>query len=111
MSSTKDIKLRKDTTAQQPFSIEIENLTPNTTYYYCAIISDKNNIAYGGGRIVEKFKTNPLHTTVTVENAKRITSTSATLSGSYSSGKTVKTYFKYKEEPKKAPLIFLSLIL
>ncbi|MFA6605325.1 MAG: hypothetical protein WCS88_05075 [Patescibacteria group bacterium] len=84
--------------ASESFSQNIENLRPDTTYYYCAIISNRENIAYGGESIVKKFHTSPLRTIIETKDATRITSTSATLNGTYSAVKTVKTYFKYREE-------------
>lgn len=99
MISTKDINLGTTTTSS--FYQKIENLTPNTKYYYCAIISDKDNIAYGGENVVKSFYTSPIKTTVNTKNATQITSTSATLNGSYNSFKNIKTYFKYKEEITK----------
>jgi len=96
MVSTKDINL--GTANSSSFYQYISNLSPDTIYYYCAIISNKDNIAYGGSSIVRKFHTSPLDTTIKTNNATRITSTSAVLNGSYSSVKNVKTYFKYKED-------------
>ena len=97
MISTEDIFLGTDL-GSQSFSQNITNLTPDTDYYYCAIISNKDNIIYGSGETVKKFHTNPLKTRITTKPATRVTSTSATLNGSFSSVKTVKTYFKYRED-------------
>ncbi|KKP28803.1 MAG: Nanog homeobox [Candidatus Nomurabacteria bacterium GW2011_GWE2_31_40] len=97
MKSTKDLFL-KLITGEQTFSQEIENLIPDTTYYYCAIISNKNNIAYGGDSIVKDFRTAPLKTIIETKDATQITSTSAKLNGSYNSVKDLKTYFRYKED-------------
>ncbi len=99
MLSTPDIALGADGEPRL-FSQMVSGLTPDTIYYYCAIVSNKKNIGYGGDEIVKQFHTNPLKTRATTSNATHIASTSATLNGSYSSVKTVKTYFKYKEEPK-----------
>ncbi|MCM2338933.1 MAG: hypothetical protein NDI62_00545 [Burkholderiales bacterium] len=113
MISTKDIKLGStlnynETTkngnlftssnSTNSFYQDISNLVPDTTYYYCAIISNKENIAYGGASIVKQFHTSPYKTTVRTNGATSIKSTSAVLNGSYSSvEKTVTTYFEYKK--------------
>lgn len=95
MSSTKDYKL--GAVPPTSFSQKITGLKPDTTYYYCAIISNKENIAYGGEAVVKSFHTSPLETTIRTTDATRITSTTATINGTYSSVKTIKTYFQYKE--------------
>ncbi|MFA5095539.1 MAG: hypothetical protein WC447_02690 [Candidatus Paceibacterota bacterium] len=89
------------------FYQQITGLSPNTTYYYCAILSNKENISYGGESAVKSFHTNCYDTTVETKSVKNIKSTSAQLSGSYCSPKTnsdgtitnekVKTYFQYRE--------------
>ncbi len=96
MKATSDIKLN-DIYTPQSFYKKITGLTPDTTYYYCAIISNRDKIAYGGTNIVKEFHTSPLHTTATTKTASKISSTQAYVTGSYSSGQDVKTYFKYKE--------------
>jgi hypothetical protein len=98
MNSTGDIHLGTTTTATYPipFYQKITGLTPDTSYYYCAIISDKNNIDYGGTGVVETFHTSPLATTVTTLAATGVDSDSAQLNGSYSSTDDVKTYFEYQ---------------
>ena len=92
----------------QSFSQQINNLTPNTTYYYCAIISNKDHIAYGGEDVVKQFHTNCYDTTVETKTATNIKSSSAKLNGTYCSPKnnfdgtitntTVTTYFEYREK-------------
>ena len=107
MMATRDIKL--GITSSEPFYQKIENLTPNTLYYYCAILSNKENIAYGGGSTVKSFHTSPLSTTVQTDGVTNITATSAEISGSYSSGKTVTTYFEYKENSAQNSNYILSV--
>lgn len=123
MISTKDINLgaKEDKTctqggkypdcippASQTFYQNIGDLSPNTTYYYCAIVSNKNNIAYGGESIVKQFRTNCYETIANTKSATNIKSTSARLNGSYCSakiianetGKTIEkviTYFEYRK--------------
>jgi len=108
MSSTKDYKL--GAVPPTSFSQKITGLKPDTTYYYCAIISNKENIAYGGEAVVKSFHTSPLETTIRTTDATRITSTTATINGTYSSVKTIKTYFQYKENKvfvdNKLPISF-----
>ena len=98
MISTKDIKLNVSASKiSETFYQKVNNLTPNTTYYYCAIISNKENIAYGGSSIVKEFHTNCIETTVDTNVATNIRTQSANLNGSYCSTKDVKTSFKYRE--------------
>lgn len=100
MNATKDLNL--GITSSSSFKQSIGNLKPNTKYYYCAIISNKENISYGGSSIVKSFYTSPLRTTITTNNAIHITSVSAVLNGTYSSTKNVNTYFKYSEVPSSS---------
>jgi len=124
MTATGDIFLRNITPSllTQSFSQQITGLSPNTTYYYCAIISNKNNIAYGGESIVKQFHTNCYTTTVETKSpATNIRSTSASLAGSYCSPKnsldkavtndTVTTYFEYKKAtmPGGTPSVFATV--
>ncbi|MFA6586121.1 MAG: hypothetical protein WCS86_03095 [Candidatus Paceibacterota bacterium] len=101
MIATKDIPFGKDangkTITSKNFSIEIDHLIPNTKYYYCAIVSNRENITYGGSQIVQSFYTSPLDTTVSTTDATRITSNSAVINGTYSSVKDVRTYFMVKK--------------
>ncbi len=111
MMATGDIKTDDNgaslgATSSQPFSTKITGLSPNTTYYYCAIISNSLNIAYGGSSIVKSFRTNCYDTTVQTNPATTIGSDSAVLNGYYCSpnvntdgttNKSVETYFEYQE--------------
>ncbi len=99
MTSTKDIPL--GIVSSTSFSQPISNLIPDTTYYYCAIISDKQNIIYGGSSVVRKFHTNPYQTTVRTGSATSIGLESAVLNGTVSSIDNVTTYFQYKEASKR----------
>lgn len=80
----------------KPFSINISGLIPDTIYYYCAIISNKENIAYGGNSVVKTFHTSPLTTTIRTSSATSIKPTSVKLNGTYSSRGTITTYFEYR---------------
>lgn len=97
MISTLDINLNINGGSQYFFQ-NIYDLKYDTTYYYCAIISNKKNIVYG---TVKNFHTTPcsvcVQTTVITNNATNINSTSAYLKGSYGSTKKIKTYFEYRE--------------
>jgi hypothetical protein len=103
MISTPDIKI---TSSSQSFHQNIVDLNPGTPYYYCAIISNKNQIAYSDE--VKEFITSPsslfAQTTVTTIGSQVIDSSSAWLKGTYSTSKPIQTYFEYREEPT-----FLSL--
>ncbi|MBU0612146.1 hypothetical protein KKB58_01845 [Patescibacteria group bacterium] len=97
MVSTPDRKL-STTSGAQAFYENISNLDYSTTYYYCAIVSNKKNIAYGE---VKKFTTMPCatcaQTAVETTGSQVVSSTSAWLKGKYSSTKALKTYFEYRE--------------
>ncbi len=95
MTSTKDIKL--GITNGTSFYQNIAGLSPNTTYYYCAIVSNRESIAYAGSIMVKQFHTNCLTTTVETKEVKNIQQSYATLTGNYCSTKNVATSFKYKE--------------
>ncbi len=111
MIATRDIFLKKidSNTLSQSFSQQVTGLSPNTTYYYCAIVSNRNTIAYGGNAIVKEFHTNCYDTTVDTKSpATNIRSTSAVIKGSYCSpqnnfdktitNSTVTTYFEVTTE-------------
>lgn len=94
MVSTKDINLGIPSSVS--FSQTITNLSPNTTYYYCAIVSNKNTIAYTS--TVQKLHTNCNDTTVETKIPTNIRSTSVSLQGSYCTTKSsVKTAFEYRK--------------
>lgn len=95
MISTGDLDL--GVSPSSTFYQNIYNLTPNTTYYYCAIVSNKDVIAYGGPSIVKQFHTNCLTTTVATLDAVSIRSDSATLKGNFCSTSTAKTSFQYRK--------------
>ncbi|HEU0085546.1 MAG TPA: hypothetical protein VFQ59_01135 [Candidatus Paceibacterota bacterium] len=104
MKATGDYPLQ-NIAGNQTFSTTITNLSPDTTYYYCAIISNRNQIAYGGKETVRSFKTLPCidcHKTEIVTGDARAISNSAYLRANYSSTKTVKTYFEYRETAELA---------
>jgi hypothetical protein len=110
MISTNDIKLGQDSpqpdgqnansysNGMNTFSQGITNLRPNTTYYYCAILSNRENIAYGGESIVKEFHTNCNVTTAETKSATSVRSGSARLNGSFcSTNPSVETSFEYRE--------------
>ncbi len=76
------------------FSYTVIDLTPDTTYYYCAIISDKTGILYGGKEIVKNFHTSPLNTKITTNTASEITTSKAVLNATLSSLFDTTTYFQ-----------------
>lgn len=96
------------------FSAGVNNLAPNTTYYYCAVISNNaianphasnfnftpqpTDIQYGG---VKSFTTEcgTTCTTVTTTPATSITDTTATINGSYNSTQNVTTWLEYAAVP------------
>lgn len=124
-------------TAQQPnasgqvqngaFSAKITNLEKNTTYYYCAIASNKALNSEGSlnalnptnieGQEVRSFHTLPCQTcdqtTIKTIQPLILGSNSVTLRGQFGSTKAVTTYFEYKSSElpgdwKKTPEILHS---
>jgi hypothetical protein len=82
-------------------SATLNNLTPNTTYYYCLVGSTNGQIAYGGSTIkVKSFTTlmppgsNP---SVTTETALVANETSAYLNGTYNTPASATTWFEYRK--------------
>ena len=84
-------------TNSKTFSASLSGLLPDTVYYYCAIISNKEHIAYGGESVVQTFHTSPISTTIRTSNATNIKTTEARLNAYYSSRETVTTYFEYRK--------------
>ena len=79
----------------QEVNIEIGNLSPNTTYYYCLVGSTNKEIVYGG---VKSFTTWP-ESSVTIETKKPLVAseTSAFLNGFYNSNVKTETWFEYRQ--------------
>ena len=101
MTATTDIRLNtiSGVINRENFAKSISGLQPNTTYYYCAIVSNAENIAYGGREVVKEFRTNCIETDVETKNATNIRSNSVRLNGSYcSTQSSVKTSFEHKEK-------------
>ncbi|MCX6753132.1 MAG: putative Ig domain-containing protein [Candidatus Nomurabacteria bacterium] len=94
------------------FSTGINGLEPDTTYYYCAVVSNSANssgfgrpnteIKYGG---VKTFKTKCGTTCTTIEtkNPSSITKDSVYLNGSFNSTQATKTWFEYEIDPASLP--------
>ncbi len=98
MRATGDKKLGVPTFGKIiPFSQKISGLSPDTTYYYCAILSNKQEIGYGGTNIVKSFHTNPYGGSVTTNEATSVTADSAKLNGYYSSIDDASVYFEYRK--------------
>jgi len=81
------------------FSTKIVNLEPATTYYFCAVGSNADQINtnnYGG---VQYFKTlgTPGEVSVTTNGALVENSTSAFVNGDYVSGAPSSTWFEYRK--------------
>ena len=77
-------------------SVGVSGLAPDTVYYYCAILSNKENIAYGGESVVQTFHTSPITTTIRTNSATDIKTTEVKLNGYYSSRESVTTYFEHR---------------
>ena len=79
--------------ASMPFTYSLSGLTPGTTYYYCAIVSNTYGNAYG---TVQTFATPANAPTVTTSGAYNLSRTSATLSGYGNPGGDATTgWFRY----------------
>jgi hypothetical protein len=96
MVSTDDIKLN----SASSFSQDINGLTPDTTYFYCAIASTKSSIIYGSNAVYS-FTTLPCPncspTSITTKPATDMTKTSATLNGFYNTRNPVTVWFEYSK--------------
>lgn len=97
MRSTNELKLDLVTIGGMSFLIDVSDLSPDTTYYYCAIASNKNNIVYGE---VKKFTTGISSlekVSVTTENATVINTNSVYLNGFYNTSIPATTWFEYRK--------------
>ncbi len=65
-------------TADIDYARAITGLTPNTTYYYCAVGSNSAGTTYG---TMETFSTPPLAPIITTDPATSVTNSSAVLNG------------------------------
>lgn len=81
------------------FNSYLTDLIPNTTYYYCAVKSNKDTIEYGD---VAHFTTanSPDVTLNSIETkpATVVTATSANLNGFYNTSVNAKTWFEYRKK-------------
>jgi hypothetical protein len=104
MKSTNEVPLGTSTIgAVATFSSDIYGLDGGTTYYYCAVASDKTIIEYGN---VGSFTTLPypnalsfLHPVIKTKPATSINSNSARLNGSYNTIVDAGTWFEYRQKP------------
>jgi hypothetical protein len=79
-------------TSSVPYSLPLSGLTPNTTYYFCAVGSNAQGTAFGS---LLSFTTAPTLGVVTVA-ASSVASTSATLNGSANpNGDATTGWFRY----------------
>ena len=94
--------------SNRTFPGNLNNLIPNTTYYYCAVASEKDLIEYGA---VGSFTTmsdlewgNSV-ASITTKNALVQNDTSAYLNGSYTSAVPSTTWFEYRKKKSYQDLI------
>jgi hypothetical protein len=104
MKSTPEIEVAGNPTLNprtvaKTFSLNVSELEPNTTYYYCAVGSDRKVIKYGA---MEHFTTandpGVSLSSVTTKPATSISSTSAKLNGIYNSSVASSTWFEYRKK-------------
>lgn len=94
MKSTKEIKLNP-TSSGVAFYTNLSGLENDTQYYYCAIVSNKKNIAYGE---VRSFATLPDQSiSVQTQNPLVASKTSAHLNGFYNTALPAETWFEYRK--------------
>lgn len=96
MKSTNEINLG-NSSVYKSFSTEVSDLEPNTTYYYCAIASDKKEIKYGPVRTFTTGMSYFSDVSITTNNALVINSTSAYLNAFYNTSSAANTWFEYKK--------------
>jgi hypothetical protein len=101
MKSTVDVKIDSNAAVgtRKTFTTDISGLDPNTTYYYCAVASDKSIIEYG---LISSFTTandpNVSLSSITTKPATTMSSNSAYLNGTYNSSVASTTWFEYKKK-------------
>src|SRR5690606_16320019 len=106
MVGTKDIPIFG---AGQYFNTTITDLRPDTTYYFCAVVSNKASnpkdvkIEYGEGSSFTTLACPPAQavshcTTITTEDAMVSGGTRAYLKGKYNSIRPIKAYFQYRKQ-------------
>ena len=85
------------------FNTDITNLTPNTTYYYCAIASNKNQIDYDAP--IKFFTTNLAGDnsqnssgSISTNPALVVNSSKVYLNGFYNSNYPSQTWFEYRKK-------------
>ncbi|MCK9371450.1 hypothetical protein M0R04_16160, partial [Candidatus Dojkabacteria bacterium] len=99
MKSTNQISLGSGN-VPMTFTTKVTGLEPSTTYYYCAIASNKDVIKYG---TVKQFTTMPYIYSasplmgIKTKNALIQNSNSAYLNGEYSTNVSAETWFEYRK--------------
>lgn len=108
MKATNEVNLNSGYSSMV-FKTNVTGLLPNTTYYFCAIASNKNEINYLTGG-VNSFttnnsdgtnNTNNSKTSITTKPALVVNQTSAYLNGFYNSISSSETWFEYKKKYEK----------
>jgi hypothetical protein len=94
MKSTKEITVYGHTIQQA--NIEVTNLSPDTTYYYCMVGSTPKQIAYGGVRSFTTFMPEG-KVSIKTENARVLDETSVYLNGTYNTTNLAETWFEYRQ--------------
>lgn len=103
MQSTNEINLGNGS-FPKTFTANISQLSSDTTYYYCAVGSNKNEIKYGNVRQFTTGFSSSETMSVNTENALVIDSTSAYLNGFYNTSVPAVTWFEYRRAPQNSSL-------
>lgn len=100
MHSTDDFDLGDGTGGVRLFNKQVTDLAPDTTYYYCAVVSNAKSIVYGA---VKSFHTAQCiscqQTKVTTDNPMVLGPNSVSLKGYFSAVHDVTSYFQYRKTP------------
>lgn len=105
MKSTKEVQISNENTIigsnRESFTTPIANLQPSTTYYFCAIVSNKKIIEYGPMALFttapDLYSGNPLND-IETKPATAVASISARMNGSYNTAVPASTWFEYRKK-------------
>ncbi|MEI7563664.1 MAG: hypothetical protein WCJ39_08810, partial [bacterium] len=95
MKSTSEIQITPTASKQTNFSSIVNNLSPDTQYYFCAVASSNEHIMYGE---VQPLITSPDETmTIATKNPLVSNDTSVYLNGTFNTKTNANTWFEYRK--------------